>query len=128
MFLGWLIAYVGVVLTGALWYSPLLFGDLWIRPVFKGKPPKDANPAKAFAATLPATAVAVYLLSLLLSVWPAMTLLEAIGRGLLLGGFMFFQQVGHTAFSHKPPLVHLIDSSHDIVCVVVAITALNYFN
>jgi len=128
MFLGWLIAYVGVVLTGALWYSPLLFGNLWARLVFKGKLPSDANPAKAFAATLPATAVAVYLLSQLLSVWPAMTLSEAIGKALLLGGFMFFQQVGHTAFSRKPPLVHLIDSSHDIVCVVVAIAALNCFS
>jgi len=81
----------------------------------------------ALAATLCGTGVAVLIYGAFMSFMPTLTCGQAAGMALLLGLFWVFQQIGHTAFTGKSPIMHVIDTTHDIVCIVVATVVINYF-
>ncbi|MBD3243459.1 MAG: DUF1761 family protein [Chitinivibrionales bacterium] len=72
-------AVVSTMIIGALWYSPVLFGNLWLKLI--GKRPEDVGQADANASMalsiIPAI-VSVASLVLLLSFTRAATLLDAV--------------------------------------------------
>lgn len=87
--LGVLIATVAGMVLGALWYSPLLFGNRWMKCL--GKTPETIGSAtlpmigSVLACSLSATGVAI-----LFSLVGASTLADALSLGAVLGLFIIF--------------------------------------
>jgi len=87
--LGVLIATVAGMVLGALWYSPLLFGNLWMKCL--GKTPETIGSAtlpmigSVLACSLSATGVAI-----LFSLVGASSLADALSLGAVLGLFIIF--------------------------------------
>lgn len=87
--LGVLIATVAGMVLGAVWYSPLLFGNRWMKCL--GKTPETIGSAtlpmigSVLACSLSATGVAI-----LFSLVGANSLSDALSLGVVLGLFIIF--------------------------------------
>ena len=108
---------------GALWFSPLLFGNIWAK--LAGMDKKISNVTKsqmntAYAGNLLTTMVSVYVLSLFLDYANANTLFSAVSVAFLAWlGFLATTQLGSVFWERKPVSLYLITTSHTLVSLVV---------
>ena len=117
------VAVVATFALGALWYSPLVFGNLWVRS--HGYSPERLERMKKRAPR----AYGISFLAFLVMVHALAYLAIRVGVGSALGGAKlgFLVWVGFAAtigltswvYSDKPFTTYLIDAGYELVYLVV---------
>ncbi|MGH7599587.1 MAG: DUF1761 domain-containing protein [bacterium] len=117
------VAALAVFVAGFLWYSPILFGNLWLKA--HGYTPEQLETMRAFAGRAYTVSFACYLvmgtvLTLLIAKTGATTAVTGLKLGALtwLG---FAATIGLTAnmFSSQPFSLYLIDAGYQLVYLMV---------
>lgn len=110
-----LVAAVSSFLVGGLWYSPMLFGNIWNRE--NGSSPKageGSHPAKVFGISFVFSLIAAFAFALWLG--PAPELGDAIVRGLLAGFGMVAASFGiNYQFANRSTTLWLVDGGYHTV-------------
>ena len=108
--------------VGMLWYSPTLFGRLWWKLQFPGKPFGDL---KIGYSPYPFTMIGVAIHSCLVTYFVNTFKLEMMGAMLLVSMFLLFHtavSVPHYVFPGFPLLLLVLNTAYD-VCHSLAATA-----
>lgn len=109
---------------GALWYSPLLFGNVWMR--LSGMTPKQLAAAKkqGMAAAYGVTFLGVLVMAFVLAMLLAATGAETVADGALLAfwlwlGFLATTMVGSVLWEEKPFTLYLLNIAHYLAVLMV---------
>lgn len=123
-FLAVLLAAIASIFIGGFWYSPALFGNIWVK--LSGFTQKDMDAAKAkgmgksYALTFAASLVKGYILAVLLKTIPPESLSGALLFGFLAWlGFMATASLNMVLWEGKPFKLYLIQNGHDLVSLLV---------
>jgi len=123
-YLAVLVASVVGFVIGMLWYSPLLFGKMWVKLMgFSNKDMKKAK-EKGMGKTMLVMFVSILVMSYVLSYFlGALNVSDAIG-GAFVGfmawiGFLATSMLGNVLWGGKPFSLYLIDVLHYLVVIVV---------
>ncbi|MBI5066113.1 DUF1761 domain-containing protein [Candidatus Woesearchaeota archaeon] len=123
-----MVDYLGIVLAtlasyalGALWHSPLMFGNAWARLSGMDKKIKKVSKSSmnlAYGGTLVTTLLTAFVLSLFLEK------ITLFGEGLFLAfaiwfGFYATSQLGMVLWEQKSFKLFLINSGHSLVALLV---------
>jgi hypothetical protein len=130
-YLAVLVTAVVVYVIGALWYSPLFFGKLWMQ--LRGLSNKEIsrmkkmNPVKGYGIGFITTLVMVVILAYLM---------ETIGLqgfgGLFLAfwvwfGFFATTQLGSVLWEGKKVALYLLNTAYSLVTLIIAGTILGFW-
>ncbi len=107
------------IFIGVIWYSPLLFGNLWAKAQGFSKEQLKETAGRAFIVSLFCYLVMAFVLALLISYTGVSMVLQGAFLGFLLW-IGFLATLGLTAhtFSGKPLSIYLIDAGYQLVYVV----------
>ena len=113
------VAALATMFIGALWYSPLLFGNLWLKAHGYSQEQMRAKAGRAYMVSVVCYVVMAFVLAVLLSYAGVST----VPQGAFLGFLVwvgFFATLGLTAhvFSEKPWSTYLIDAGYQRVYAV----------
>ena len=121
--LGVLAATVASYVLGALWFSPLLFGNVWAKLSGMDKKIKDFKKSdmnKAYVGNFLTTLVTAYVLSLFLNYTNSATVASALQVALLVWvGFLATTQMGSIFWEQKPFKLYLITTLHGLVSLLL---------
>ena len=126
-----LVATVVSYVLGALWYSPMLFGNVWAK--LSGMDKKMGHVSKksmniAYAGTFVTTLITAFVLSRVIALTGMNTLTEGIVIGLLVWvGFFATTQFGKVLWEQMPLKVYLINSGHYLVSLLIMGAILTLF-
>lgn len=102
-------------LLGGLWYSPVLFGNIWNRHAGRG--PKEAggrHPAMVFGTAFVLALVAAYAFAMLLGANPPLQ--QSIKMGALTGAAFVATSFGiNYAFASRTLVLWLIDAGYHVL-------------
>ena len=106
------------MVLGALWYSPALFGNLWLRSIERERDELESNPTDYLWSAL-AGLIAAVTLNLVVRAFGATT----FSHGALIGalvciGFCGTASLVYTLFEGPPKKVWLIFASYQLVVYV----------
>lgn len=108
----------GVVISmvlGFAWYSPMLFGNLWMKELGKKKD-ELGSPNTGYFAMVVASALMTYIMAHFVSYAGADTASEGLVAGLWLWlGFVATTGVGKTVFQGQSVKLYLIDYGYNLV-------------
>lgn len=115
--LNWLAVFVaalGSFLLGGPWYSPALFGGIWIREANDQRPAGPAHPPRVFVISFAFSLVAAGAFAYWLG--PKPTLPSALGHGLLAGAGLVATSFGiNYQFASRSMLMWLVDAGYHTV-------------
>ena len=112
-------AALAAIFIGALWYSPLLFGDRWAKAHGYSEEQLKENFGRAFIVSLVCYVVMAFVLALLVSYAGVSTVPQGAFLGLLVWvGFLATLGLTAHTFSGKPWSVYLIDAGYQLVYAV----------
>jgi len=124
------INYIAVLLCGivamgigALWYSPMLFGKIWVASIDKTEEEleKDFQPLKAYSVSFLAQLVMAFVLALLLRYVNAATPEEGIRLGFMVWiGFTATTMTVNFLFEGKTFKHFLVDSSYHFIVLMLS--------
>ncbi|MBM4171926.1 MAG: DUF1761 domain-containing protein [Ignavibacteria bacterium] len=124
------INYIAVLLCGivamgigALWYSPMLFGKIWVASIDKTEEEleKDFQPIKAYSVSFLAQLVMAFVLALLLRYVNAGTPEEGIRLGFMVWiGFTATTMTVNFLFEGKTFKHFLVDSSYHFIVLMLS--------
>ena len=114
------VAALATIFIGALWYSRLLFGKLWVEAHGYSEEKAKQMAGRGFAVSLFCYLVMAFVLAVLVSYAGVSTVLQGAFLGLLVW-IGFLSTLGLTAhmFSEKPLSTYLIDAGYQLVYAVV---------
>ena len=122
-FVSILVAAIASMVIGAFWYSPILFGKVWIREMgLKEKEMKKMKKGsgKSYVANFITLLITSYILALLIKVLSVATLMEGVRIGFLLWlGFIATVMLGSVLWEGKSVKLYLIGVSYQLVSIVV---------
>jgi hypothetical protein len=104
---------------GALWYSPISFGDLWMRSAgITHESVQQANPVKTFGFALLASLIIAFTLALFLP--SDLTLLSASLHGFLVGfSWVAMSLAVNDLFEQRPFKLFLINAGYHTVSFTI---------
>lgn len=112
-----LVAAIAGMAIGALWYSPLLFGKLWMK-LTKVKQKKKGM-GKSYAIGFITQLVMAYVLALFIQ-GNAVTMVESITVGLLLWlGFIGTVSLGRVLWDNESLKVWFLNNGYNLVSITV---------
>ncbi len=115
-----ILAVVANMVIGALWYSPLLFSNIWVKAL--GKKMEDINPKGAYVGygltTLGGFFTAV-VLSLLINLLDTVTILDGALFGFIIGLIAAFRELSPTFFESRNYTLFFISAGYHIVALTV---------
>jgi hypothetical protein len=118
--LNWLaiiVSGVAYFFLGALWYSPLLLGKLFLR--YRGEIGEGGQPIE-YLLTLVNGLVAAAVLAIIVRLADAATLVDGLGMGLLVAvGFVLTTSLTFTIFSGPHKMLWVIYSGYKLVGFVL---------
>lgn len=115
----WVTALVAMAI-GYLWYSPKLFGPMWMKLSGIKMKKKPEGMWKTFVAGLISNAVLAYVLALVLKVMEAETIGHGIFTGLLMWlGFMATISLGMVLWEKKPFKLYILNNAHNLIMMAV---------
>ena len=119
------VAALATLFIGALWYSRLLFGKLWVKAHGYSEEKVKQMAGRAFMVSLFCYLVMAFVLAVLVSYAGVSTVLQGAFLGLLVW-IGFLSTLGLTAhmFSEKPLSTYLIDAGYQLVYAVVMVVIL----
>ena len=114
------VAAVATIVIGALWYSPLLFGNLWLKANGYTQEQMRAKAGRALMVSLVCYVVMAFVLSVLVSYAGASTAVQGAFLGFLVW-IGFLATLGMTAqmYSEKPLSIYVMDAGYQLVYAVV---------
>ena len=113
-------AALATIFIGALWYSPLLFGDRWAKAHGYSEEQLKENFGRAFIVSLFCYVVMAFVLAVLVSYTGVSTVPQGAFLGLLVWvGFLATLGLTAHTFSGKPSSTYLIDAGYQLVYAVV---------
>jgi len=110
-----LAAAVSAFVVGGLWYSPMLFGNVWLKETGLSKQQLDqANPAVTFGLSFVLALLASFVFAMFLGPRPAFGF--ALAAGLMAGIFWVGTSFGiNYLFEHKSFRLFLINAGYHTV-------------
>lgn len=117
------VAAVAHWIVGALWFSPWLFSDAWIRA--NGFTPeqleKMGTPISFFVLTFLAPLLTAYVLALVIRYARVVTALGGAAVGCMLAaGFVAAENLPHTVMAHRSIALYMIENGYAVVgCIVM---------
>ena len=123
-YLAVLVAAIVAMVIGGLWYSPMLFGNIWMRlSGLSGKDMKKAKEkgmAKSYLLTFIGSLVAACVLATLLGMIGATNLTQALQLACLLWvGFFVTSALSSVLWEGKPWALYLINVLCHLVTLIV---------
>lgn len=121
--LGVLIAVIVMTVVGFLWYSPVLFGTLWMR--LSGHTGKDMSHGRSMTVTylvnLASTLVMVYVLAQVLALLGITTAMGALAVSFWLWlGFFVTIAIHSVLWDGKPWGLFFINVGHTLITLILA--------
>ena len=119
-----LVAAVASFVIGALWYSPMLFGKMWMKlsnvTDKEMKKAKEKGMSKNFAFQFLGTLVMSYILAHFVYYTQASTVLEGMLTGFWIWlGFIATVMLGIVLWEGKPWKLYFIKAAHELVALAV---------
>lgn len=119
-----LIAAIASMAIGALWYSPLIFGKLWmaLSGLSEGRLAelKARGMGKMYTVNFVAALVMAYVLAHFVQVWGVFSLANAVELAFWTWlGFIATTMLGSVLWEGKPILLYVINVSYYIVSLIV---------
>ena len=114
------VAALATIFIGALWYSRLLFGKLWVKAHGYSEEKVKQMAGRGFAVSLFCYLVMAFVLAVLVSYAGVSTVLQGAFLGFLVW-VGFLSTLGLTAhmFSEKPLSIYFIDAGYQLVYALV---------
>lgn len=130
MVLGAVVGIVSSQVLGALWYSPRVLGNAWMRVTYPGKTEEEVRAANNCSKAMPVAMVSYALLGFLINfaLGPLLksgSCVDAIVRGVLISMVVTLIDVAHCMFSARPLFGFVIDHAYDVfvitlMCICIA--------
>ena len=121
-YLAVLVAAVASMVLGSLWYSPLMFGKLWMQLSginMKEAPPKSKM-MKLYGALFVSTLVMVYVLAHMVDYAQATTAMEGAQAGFWIWlGFVATVSLGSVLWENKPVKLYLLNNAFQLVSMML---------
>ena len=113
------------MIIGALWYSPLLFGNIWMKLMKITKADIEKAKKKSMTGNYVASFIAVLILSYVLSFVIGFVAFNSIGGSILLSlllwlGFIATTFLNSVLWENKSVKLYLINILHYLVVFLVA--------
>ncbi len=117
-----LVGIVASMIIGALWYSPVLFGNTWLKLIGKTKDEiSQSEGNSAMLVSILPTGLSVIFLALILAFVNATTILDALIIGTLLSaGVIGMSAWTLVIFEDRPPKLALLNVGYSFVSLNVA--------
>lgn len=113
-----LVAAVASIALGALWYSPVAFGNAWLRLIGK-KQEELGKPGPAYALTSLGALLAAAALAVVLEGFGVNNFIDGIGLGALVGvGFVAPVLATDHVFSGKPISLYLLNVTYHVLSFI----------
>lgn len=113
-------ASLATVIIGAIWYSPLLFGNRWLEAHGYSMEQMQKTAGRNLIVSLCCYAVMALVMALLISRLQVSTALNGAFLGLLLWlGFLATMGLTAHLVAEKPYSIYLIDAGYQLVYAVV---------
>ncbi len=123
-----ILAVIANMAIGALWYSPVLFSNIWVNAL--GKKMEEIDPKGAYVGygltTLGGIFTAV-VLSLLINLLDTVTVLDGALFGFLLGLIAAFRELSPTFFEGRNYTLFFISAGYHIAALTVMGTIIAAF-
>ena len=124
-YLAILVATVASFILGMLWYSPLMFGNIWLKLMgfspAKIKAGKKKGMGKVMFFAFLGTLVSSYILAQFLKIANAVTIKDGLQVGFLIWlGFTATTMLGSVLWEGKPVKLYLINAAHGLTSLLVA--------
>lgn len=123
-----ILAVIANMFIGALWYSPVLFSNLWLNAM--GKKMEEIDPKGAYVGygltTLGGVFTAV-VLSLLINLLDTVTILDGALFGFLLGLIAAFRELSPTFFESRNYTLFFISAGYHITALTIMGTIIAAF-
>jgi hypothetical protein len=110
------------IIVGSFWYSPLLFGNTWIRLTGMGGmgKPNMKTMLSQYGITFASAFVMCAILSYFIGYTFSYTTMSGALAGFLLWlGFIATSHLGSVVFGRKPKTLYLIDASYYLTVLVI---------
>ncbi|WP_221564944.1 DUF1761 domain-containing protein [Alkalihalobacillus sp. TS-13] len=119
--LGIALAAVANFMIGALWYSPLLFANIWIETVNKTREDFSSSSANlGHLLTFLGGIISAYVLSLLIQLFDPITLWSGATLGFLAGiGFSVVREISPTIFEGRNTVLFFISAGYHVVSLTI---------
>ena len=123
-FLAVIVAAIVSMILGALWYSPVLFGNIWMKlSGFNMKDMKKAKQkgmAKSYILNFVAVVVMAYVVSFVLRLANASTAVAGLFIGILLWlGFIATTMLGGILWENKPVELYFLNILYYLVSLMI---------
>jgi hypothetical protein len=120
-FIALILVVVANTVIGALWYSPLLFGKIWIKAANLDLENFDKDGAKiGYMLTMVAALVTGYVLTLLIQLLETPTIFSGAIIGFLAGtGIAAARELSPTFFESRNMTLYYISAGYHIVALTV---------
>ena len=114
------VAALATIFIGALWYSPLLFGKLWLKAHGYSQEQMRDTAGRNLMVSLFCYVVMAFVLAVLASYAGVATVLQGAFLGFLVWiGFLATLGLTANMYSEKPFSIYLIDAGYQLVYAVV---------
>ena len=125
-----LIAGISNTIIGALWYSPLLFANSWMKGMGKKKEELDMKGANlGYLLNILASFITAYVLSVFINAIENVTVVEGALVGFLAGlGIAVCREISPTFFEGRKRILFLISAGYHIVALTVMGIIIAAFN
>jgi hypothetical protein len=117
----WAVLFAAVVnmVVGALWYSPALFGNQWVKLLGKKMKDMGKNAGQAYGITTVAALVQTFILALLVHNLGASTASDGAALGLLLWlGVAATTSISDYVFSGRPLMLWALNQGYYLVVLM----------
>lgn len=115
-----ILAVAANMVIGALWYSPILFANVWLKAL--GKNMEDINPEGAkigYGLTTIGGIFTAVVLSLFIDLLDTVTILDGALFGFLIGLIAAFRELSPTFFESRNYTLFFISAGFHIVALTV---------
>jgi len=120
-YLAVLVSAIAYFAIGALWYSPVLFGKMWMEAKNVQPDPNRSGMAKLFITTFILNLLCVFIAATFVSALGANSVADGINLGVRIAlGFAVSTMGINYMYDNKPAKLFWIDSGYHIVGIVVA--------
>lgn len=114
-----------VMILGALWYSPVLFGNTWMRlsgiTLSQIEKQKKKGMLTSYVVNFVATIVTVYVLSMLLALTRATNVVSALFLAILIWiGFFAMPMLNAVLWEKRPFSLYMLNAGHHLVGLLIA--------
>lgn len=114
-------------MLGMLWYSPILFGNKWMKMLNLKKDELEMK-ITDMVFTISSTIIGVFLVAFLLELIGNYSVLIGLATGALIAGLIFTTSISQVIYSKKPIKLFLIDSGYHAFSLLIVGILLGLWN